>query len=370
MAVYNGEEYLRQALDSLLNQDFTDFELIISDNASTDTTEQICREYAGRDSRIRYHRNEENIGSAKNLNQVFGMASGQYFMWAAHDDLWGVSFISECVKALDENPSAILSCTQVEFIDRDTQILSLGYDPDHNFDSRNVEIRKRVRLLLSRVGGQLMYGLIRPEALRQTNLLPFGWGPDRILLLELCLLGEFVKVPKTLFFYRMLFKDVSTMMEDVSPAYRYVDCGSPYTTQLFDSLKVVWKFDKVKFNRLAVGFEALWTYLFRNNFYRRSVGEENVRKFRLAWRNKQLKKLLSAIVFLPLCLPEKINLLKKRNGDALFSAYKNHKYITTILHVPIYILLDLPTLFKAEAWGALGRLLKRSLTSRLNRQSR
>src|SRR5436190_12174806 len=87
LPVFNGERYLRQALDSLLGQDFQDFELIISDNASTDRTAEICRAYVAKDRRIRYYRNESNIGSAPNYRRVFELARGEFFKWCSHDDV-------------------------------------------------------------------------------------------------------------------------------------------------------------------------------------------------------------------------------------------------------------------------------------------
>src|SRR5438132_13873019 len=87
MPVYNGERYLSGALDSLLSQTLADFDLIISDNASTDATESICRSYAAHDSRIRYFRNENNLGAAANFNRAFELCGGEFFRWAAHDDL-------------------------------------------------------------------------------------------------------------------------------------------------------------------------------------------------------------------------------------------------------------------------------------------
>jgi glycosyltransferase involved in cell wall biosynthesis len=83
LPVFNGEKYLAEALDSILSQTYRDFKLIISDNASTDRTEQICREYAAKDRRIRYYRNEKNIGAPKNFNRVFELSSGKYFRWDA-----------------------------------------------------------------------------------------------------------------------------------------------------------------------------------------------------------------------------------------------------------------------------------------------
>ena len=87
MPVYNGENYLAQALRAILSQTFTDFELIISDNASTDATQRICETFAAEDSRVRYFRNSRNIGIEPNFNAAFEPARGKYFMWTAHDDL-------------------------------------------------------------------------------------------------------------------------------------------------------------------------------------------------------------------------------------------------------------------------------------------
>src|SRR5208282_399437 len=93
LPVYNGEAYLRQVLDSVLAQTFSDFELIISDNASTDCTEAICREYAAADARIRYHRQARNRGATWNFRQVALLSSGQYFLWTSHDDLLAPTYI-------------------------------------------------------------------------------------------------------------------------------------------------------------------------------------------------------------------------------------------------------------------------------------
>jgi glycosyltransferase involved in cell wall biosynthesis len=116
LPVYNGERYLRFTLDSLVNQTFRDFELIISDNASTDGTKAICQEYAARDPRIRYYRNHENIGAAKNFNLVFQMARGELFKWAASDDVLSPDFLEQCINWLDCHPEVILSYSKVDRI--------------------------------------------------------------------------------------------------------------------------------------------------------------------------------------------------------------------------------------------------------------
>jgi len=102
MPVYNGARYIREALDSLLGQTFTDFELIISDNASTDNTEAICREYAAKDERIRYIRQPHNLGASANFKFVLDEALGEYFMWAAHDDKWSSNYLLEAKKSLEK----------------------------------------------------------------------------------------------------------------------------------------------------------------------------------------------------------------------------------------------------------------------------
>src|SRR5215469_6919606 len=101
MPVYNGANYLRSSVPSLLAQDYEDFELLISDNASTDETESICRELAESDGRIRYFRNERNVGAAQNYNKVFRLASGTFFKWAAHDDECHPTMLRRCVEVLE-----------------------------------------------------------------------------------------------------------------------------------------------------------------------------------------------------------------------------------------------------------------------------
>ncbi|WNC85999.1 glycosyltransferase family 2 protein [Thermosynechococcus sp. QKsg1] len=102
MPVYNGAKFIREALDSLLAQTFTDFELIISDNASTDETEAICREYAAKDKRIRYVRQAQNLGAMANFKYVLDEARGEYFMWAAHDDLWESDYLMNATSILKD----------------------------------------------------------------------------------------------------------------------------------------------------------------------------------------------------------------------------------------------------------------------------
>ena len=107
LPVYNGENYLTSAIETLLAQTFTDFELIISDNCSTDRTQDICRSFCDRDARIRYVRQAKNLGAVRNFNLVFHYARGEYFKWAAHDDVCAPAFLQRCVERLDANPSVV-----------------------------------------------------------------------------------------------------------------------------------------------------------------------------------------------------------------------------------------------------------------------
>ena len=123
LPVWNGEEFLEGAIRCILAQSFGDFELVISDNASTDRTAEICHSFD--DSRIVYHRHEENLGAAWNFNRVFELCRGEFFKWAAHDDLVAPSYFQKCIDALHDDPEAILAYTGVHSIDENGQQLDI-----------------------------------------------------------------------------------------------------------------------------------------------------------------------------------------------------------------------------------------------------
>src|SRR3990167_3879396 len=106
LPVFNGEEYLPRAFDCLIQQDYEDFEVIISDNASTDATETLCRDLARQDNRIRYYRNETNIGARRNYNRVFELARGDFFKWASHDDEYDASLVRRCLEVFERSSSS------------------------------------------------------------------------------------------------------------------------------------------------------------------------------------------------------------------------------------------------------------------------
>jgi glycosyltransferase involved in cell wall biosynthesis len=200
MPVYNGEKYIKAAIDSILAQSFDDFELIISDNASIDATERICREYAAKDRRIRYYRNGTNLGAARNFNRVFELSSGEYFKWAAHDDVCDETFLTKCMQVLDRDDSVVLCHAKTKIIDEHGRMLSL-YDKKRCTNSPMVHDRFHDLVLLHIMCFEI-FGLIRAEILRQTPLISNFTSTDRILLGELSLHGRFFEIPEYLFFRR------------------------------------------------------------------------------------------------------------------------------------------------------------------------
>jgi glycosyltransferase involved in cell wall biosynthesis len=197
MPVFNGERYLPRANESLLAQDFTDFELIICDNASSDSTPAICRDYADRDPRVRVHRNRENIGAIPNHNRVFGLATGEFFKWAACDDEHVPEMLGKCVSTIRSAPSSVvLVYPQAELIDESGFVLSVYRK---SIECRGGSAAARLSKVIACIRlGTPIYGVFRSDALRKTRLhAPFR-SSDYVLLAEMALLGEIWEVPEPL----------------------------------------------------------------------------------------------------------------------------------------------------------------------------
>lgn len=205
LPVYNGELYLREAIDSILAQTFEDFELIISDNASTDSTQKICEEYATKDRRIRYFRNEKNLGAAYNFNRVFELARGEYFRWAACDDRCAPELLSKCVEVLDKDNSVVLCHSRTMYIVHDKQgnfQKEKEYGGKPNTNSPKPQDRF-YDLLCDRASCLQIFGVIRTSALKQMPLIGDYAASDIVLLVKLALLGRFEEIPDFLFYYRL-----------------------------------------------------------------------------------------------------------------------------------------------------------------------
>lgn len=200
LPVYNGEAFLADALESALAQTFTDFELIICDNASTDNTAEICRSFVQRDPRVRYFRSGQNLGAAPNFNNAFARSCGDYFKWLAHDDLIAPTFLERCVEVLDANEGVAIACPKTVFVGSDGR--SFVKEAMSSGVLRSTKGSERLRHLLYDTDRHWVFGLIRASALRETSLIGNYTDSDGNLLVELGLRGAFYEVPEQLQFLR------------------------------------------------------------------------------------------------------------------------------------------------------------------------
>ncbi len=202
MPLYNEERYLRQTLDSLISQDYANFEIIISDNGSGDGTSNICQEYAAKDQRFHYYRNETNIGAAVNFQRVFELAQGDYFVWVAGHDLWHRTFLSRCLEILSQDASIVLCYPQALWINTDGQ--PLGLIPS-SVETRGLDRISRLNVVLWGLGYCYpVYGLISSQALRKVSLGLQVIATDAIILGELSLLGAFAHISEPLLYMRKM----------------------------------------------------------------------------------------------------------------------------------------------------------------------
>ena len=198
--VYNGANYLQAALASLLSQSFEDLEIIIADNASTDSTEQIAREAAAADSRVSYHRHADNIGAAANFNFTLEQSSSDYFMWSPHDDIRHPLFVERALAAFNENPAAASVFSRAASIDSEGKQRRVMQRPD---DLLSSDVAKRMRATItSRHPGVIIFGLIRTSLLRRVGGQRTFPGGDRVLAADLAINGPFVELPEVMFFNR------------------------------------------------------------------------------------------------------------------------------------------------------------------------
>lgn len=201
LPVFNGARHLAAALDSLLEQSYADFELIICDNASDDGTREICERYVARDDRVRYIRSDTNRGAAWNYNRGLETASGRYFKWASHDDLCAPTYLERCVEVLDRaSESVVLAYPRTVLIDDEGRFLAPYED---GLDLRDSKPHRRLRALIRNlVMSNAVFGLIRREALERTRKHGAYISADYILLAELAMLGQFWEIPEPLFLRR------------------------------------------------------------------------------------------------------------------------------------------------------------------------
>lgn len=223
MPVYNGERYLARAIEGVLNQTFGDFELVISDNASTDATESICREYARRDWRIRYVRQPVNLGGPANYRQVFALGTGEFEKWTNADDVWDVTFIEKALAVLDAHPDVVACYPRTRFIDSNGADMGLF---DGDLEVMQDLPSERFRHLLDNL--KLCHadmGLIRRAAMARTRLMTEERACDVHFVAELSLHGKLWLLPEPLFHRRMHPSASSWDMRDEARLNEYYDPG-------------------------------------------------------------------------------------------------------------------------------------------------
>lgn len=203
LPVYNRVRFVGEALDSFLDQTYQDFELILSDNGSTDGTDEICREYEAKDARIRYYRSEENLGAGWNFNNVFHLSNGKYFKWAASDDMCAPTYLEKCVAVLENQPEVVLCHSWLVDIDESAEEIRVrkSFAP-----SDLQEPHKRfwhLAMVHPAHSCEEIFGVIRRDVLAKTRLIRSYADSDRTLLAELGLYGPFHEIPEPIFLHRM-----------------------------------------------------------------------------------------------------------------------------------------------------------------------
>jgi glycosyltransferase involved in cell wall biosynthesis len=259
LPVYNGENFLPQALNSIVSQTYTDFELIISDNGSTDRTREISEVCAAGDKRVRYFRSDANRGAAWNFNNVFELSVGKYFKWAAHDDVCAPEFVARCVEVLEADPGIVVCFSRTVQIDSDGRH---ERKRDHIDLPNLASPRAHERfhdIIANRHGCEAVFGVIRADVLRRTPLIGNYIASDKVLLALLSIYGRFHELPDYLFFQRehegrsvkgrdhevTAWFDPSRGEEIVFPFWRisweYLRIAVKGTTGLGERLRCLWE---------------------------------------------------------------------------------------------------------------------------------
>jgi hypothetical protein len=291
LPTYNGAAHLREALASLVGQDYPSLEILVSDNASTDGTAAIADEFAARDPRIRVVRQEANLGPVPNFEYVLRETAGPLFMWAADDDWWEPTYVSACVAALQRSPDAVLAATRIGFIGDDV-------DPEYvrdyahfdNPDLSGASVRGRIRDLLSRHGWYVFYGLVRRRALERALPFNHGYGGDVVLVAELTLMAPFALVDEVLFHYRV-YRSRATGRDHFdgrAPGERQ----APFTQMLiacFRTIRTARVSPSVKLQAMVGLVEAA---CLRDTTLRTRIGGEMARRRRMAVAERRLPRLM------------------------------------------------------------------------------
>lgn len=231
MPVYNGEKYIREALDSLLAQTFTDFELIISDNCSTDKTQEICREYAIKDSRIKYINQPENIGAALNFEFVLNAAQAKYFIWTASDDFWSNNWLELLYSSVSKCPYTA-AFGEVVVVNQFSQTINhIAHEQKYNFVGAKLLRRVKFFLYPESMGkANVIYGMYSTEVLRKINILSYSY--DYILIFDLLDHIEIKSVPNTFLYKRLHDEAVGNQPNTINSYWKALKIFLPMSLSL------------------------------------------------------------------------------------------------------------------------------------------
>lgn len=267
---YNCEAFIGQSVESLLGQSYGDFELVISDNASSDGTEEVCRAYAAVDRRVRYVRRTDNVGGPGNFRHVFSLCRGEYHKWSTADDYWHPEFLQEAVAELDCHADVVLCYPMTRLIDAEGRTIE---DYADNLDLSDESPRRRFRELYERIGlCNAHLGLIRREAMQKTRLIAGHKASDVDFLAEMALLGKFKLLPDVRFFRRYHPTSSSWERADASHQKAYYDPKNQFNLGIDTWRRFAFQFDMVR--RSPIGWAdkaALFTYLGRRMRHKRDV---------------------------------------------------------------------------------------------------
>lgn len=272
MPVYNGASVIRRAIDSLLTQSFVDFELIISDNASDDETQDICIEYASKDHRVTYLRNERNVGALANFHKVLLKASGEFFFWAAHDDWWDSRFVESAVTTLDKNPTASACMGVVHYLKSDGCEF-MTHSPPYALDKRNAAERA-YSYFRQGTTDNLIYAVHRTSILRAA---PFELStcPEKLIILHSILSGEIIDSREMEYYNVVSFK-----VPDEVAAALALNSYSPD-----DEVKVFRGVLRLLYEKLSLlAFLKVLPVYFIKNSWHKFFAKGLLRKFRLPLR--------------------------------------------------------------------------------------
>lgn len=227
--VYNGGRFLAESIESVLAQTFGDFEIVISDNGSSDDTATIAWRYAAADPRVRYTRVDSNRGAAWNYNHLNELARGAYFKWQAHDDVIAPGYLERAVRVLDRQPDVVLAYGRTRLIDEQGEEIE---DIDDRMHLPYASAHERLgRMLANACMCNPITGVMRTGALRRTRGIGRFRGSDYVLLAELAMLGLIHEIPERLFYRRIHSDSFQRANADNREIHRWLDptlSGGPY----------------------------------------------------------------------------------------------------------------------------------------------